>query len=63
MSARNRARKEQNRGYRIAGKLYWTNDMEKIIRRIRRERTLYGVICLIEIGIIIFEGLALTGVL
>jgi len=31
-------RKEQLKGYREAGQIYWTNDMEKAIRKIRNEK-------------------------
>ena len=41
MSVRNRKRKESNKAYRAAGTIYWTNEMERIIRHIRFMRRLF----------------------
>ena len=50
-------RKEAKKGYREAGQLYWTADMEKDIRKIRRhsEYWMTATICegLIIIAIVI----------
>lgn len=61
MSARKQ--KEIRKGYHQAGAIYWTKDMEVIIRRIRAQRNVYGVSCIIGICTIIFEALALLGVI
>ena len=52
MSARKK--KEIRKGYRQAGAIYWTKDMEKIIRRIRAWRTIW-------MGIALIEAVALAG--
>jgi|WetSurMetagenome_2_1015567.scaffolds.fasta_scaffold133169_4 hypothetical protein len=41
-------RKEQLKGYREAGQIYWTNDMEKAIRKIRNEKYSWMAAAIVE---------------
>ena len=50
MSARKK--KEIRKGYRQAGQIYWTLDMEKIIKRIRAERYIYLTAAIVEACVI-----------
>jgi len=50
MSARKK--KEIRKGYRQAGQIYWTVDMERIIRRTRAERYIFMTAAIIEACVI-----------
>jgi len=52
MSARKK--KEIRKGYRQAGQIYWTIDMERIIRRVRAGRYAFLTAAIIEACIIAF---------
>ena len=43
-----RKKKEIRKGYRQAGHLYWTDEMEKAIRGIRARAYVFGTIAAIE---------------
>jgi len=53
VSAKNRARKSAAKGYALAGQVYWTRDMERIIQGIRYSRKMWRLIALLEIPPII----------
>jgi hypothetical protein len=50
MSARKK--KEIRKGYRQAGAIYWTVDMERIIRRVRASRVFWMTAAIVEACVI-----------
>lgn len=55
--------KEIRKGYRQAGAIYWTKDMEVIIRRIRAQRNIYGISAIVSTCVLVFEALVLLKVI
>ena len=58
-----RKKKEIRKGYRQAGQLYWTDEMEKAIRGIRARSYVFGTIAVIEAVFVIAFILRAHGVL
>ena len=58
-----RKKKEIRKGYRQAGHLYWTNDMERAIRGIRARAYVFGTIAAIEAVFVVAVILRGAGVL
>ena len=50
MSARKK--KEIRKGYRQAGQIYWTVDMERIIRRTRAAKYIWMTVAIVEACVI-----------
>lgn len=58
-----RKKKEIRKGYRQAGHLYWTDEMEKAIRGIRARSYVFGTIAAIEAVFVVAFILRAHGVL
>ena len=58
-----RKKKEIRKGYRQAGHLYWTNDMERSIRGLHARAYVFGIIAAVEAVFVVAFILRANGVM